>query len=290
MNLSIGVITHNDENILQLLDSVLNQESKGFAIKEVFVVSSGIIPKNEAGMRLLCEKNALMRVISESERIGKANAVNAFLKVASGDVCVLISGDIQIERDSIGELVKPFAKEGTGMVGGRSIPLNSESSFIGFAVNMVWRMHHQIALIKPKMGEFVAFCNIVREISPKTCVDEAWIEAKILSMGYKVEYAPKAVIHNMGPTNLSDYIKQRWRIHIGHISVKREMDYSVSSIVYLNVIRALIRCLPLSPKELMWTVLMVLLEAYIRLSAEIDSIVLKKNPYCWEIIDSAKIR
>jgi cellulose synthase/poly-beta-1,6-N-acetylglucosamine synthase-like glycosyltransferase len=289
MSLSVGVITHNDSTLIRLLEGIFKQASDNFVVKEVFVISSGILPENEADLKILCGKHSNLKVVREPERAGKARSVNHFLKEATGDVCMLISGDILIGPNSIGKLVKPLRDDKVGMVGARIMPLNDESTFTGFVVHLVWKIHHNLSLIKPKVGEFVAFRNIVGEISPKTAVDEAWIESEVSEAGYRIAYAPDAMAHNMGPKNLREYMNQRRRIHIGHVNLKRERHYAVSSIMYTNVFRALLKSLTFKPKELLWTLLAILLEVYIRVSADMDVILFKRNPYCWDILDSAKI-
>ena len=49
------------------------------------------------------------------------------------------------------------------MVGGHPTPVNSEANFLGHAVHLQWRLHDRIARQAPKLGEIVAFRNVVPE-------------------------------------------------------------------------------------------------------------------------------
>jgi poly-beta-1,6-N-acetyl-D-glucosamine synthase len=290
MNISVGVITHRDRTLPPLLESILAQKPGGCDISEVIVVSSGLCPESEDAINRIITGDKRVIIVREQGRLGKAAAVNVFLGRAKGDTCVLASGDIILEPGSIGALVAPLSDGRVGMTGARLMPLNDPSTFIGFAVHLIWKMHHHISLINPKTGEFVAFKNVIPCISSTTAVDEAWVESLISAKGYLIAYAPLAIARNRGPCNLPDYINQRKRIHIGHVNLKREKGYAVASLRYPDVLRALWQCITFKPRELAWTSLVVALEAYIRILADVDSVILGRNPYCWDIIESAKIR
>jgi biofilm PGA synthesis N-glycosyltransferase PgaC len=289
VDITAGIITHNDKSLPKLIDSVCNQKKNGIVIKELFIVSSGILPENKHDLEMLCKKHPIIKIIHEPKRAGKAKAVNMLLAETSCRTCVLLSGDILIEPNSISELLKPLADGDVGMTGARTIPLNDKSTFIGFAVHFIWQVHHRLSLIQPKLGELVGFRSVIECISQKTAVDEAWMESVIVEKGYRTAYAPTSIAYNMGPQNITEYINQRKRIHIGHVNLKRERGYVVASMAYRHVFIAVLECLSFKPKEMLWILIVILLELYIRISSDIDVIVFNRNPSCWDILPSAKI-
>jgi cellulose synthase/poly-beta-1,6-N-acetylglucosamine synthase-like glycosyltransferase len=60
-------------------------------------------------------------------------------------------------------------------------------------------------------------------------MDEAFVEALVIRRGLQVRYAPDAVVFNMGPETVNDFIKQRRRNHAGHLHLKAKYGYEVSS-------------------------------------------------------------
>ncbi|GAH71001.1 unnamed protein product, partial [marine sediment metagenome] len=104
------------------------------------------------------------------------------------------------------------------------------------------------------MGEMIAFRNVVREIPGDTAVDEVSIETIVSQKGYKLHYVPEAVVRNRGPQTISDFLKQRRRIHAGHLWVKKTQQYVPSTMSSLGVIKALSRDIKFSSKSLFWTV------------------------------------
>jgi hypothetical protein len=58
---------------------------------------------------------------------------------------------------------------------------------------------------------------------------------------------------------------------------------------YRNVFIAFLGCLSFKPKEILWILGVVFFELYVRVSADLDVFLFKRNPYCWDILPSAKI-
>ena len=103
----------------------------------------------------------------------------------------------------------------------------------------MWRLHHKIALITPKLGELVAFRSLVKEIPADTAVDEASIEAIIRKAGYELCYVPDAIVRNKGPENIKDFLKQRRRIAAGHKHLMIEERYEVSTMDPKKILKIL---------------------------------------------------
>jgi poly-beta-1,6-N-acetyl-D-glucosamine synthase len=108
---------------------------------------------------------------------------------------------------------------------------------MGQIVHLLWRTHHKIACTKPKAGEVVAFRKVIKGIDPKTPVDEAYIEYELKKLGYKLAYAPNAIIFNRGPETREDFLKQRERIFRGHLALN-QLGYQVPTLSTVNVLKA----------------------------------------------------
>jgi hypothetical protein len=204
---------------------------------------------------------------------------------------VVESGDTIPDESAIENLVRPFLDPGVGMTGARPVPVNSEETFMGFTVNLFWRLHHEMALEHPKLGELIAFRNIVPEIPKNTAVDEASIEAIVTGAGYRIHYAKDAIVRNKGPETVRDFLKQRRRIMVGHKYLQITHGYTVSTMKFMNLarlFRRLVKDIRWNPKRAVWTGAAVLLEGYGRLLGDYDYYIKKKNPYAWDIAQSTK--
>jgi cellulose synthase/poly-beta-1,6-N-acetylglucosamine synthase-like glycosyltransferase len=224
----------------------------------------------------------------QEKREGKASAVNVILKNSTGEIIVLCSADILPLENTIEVLVLPFFDKTIGMTGGHPIPIDSKNTFIGFTVHLLWELHHKLALKEPKLGEIIAFRNIIQKIPVDTAVDEAAIEAIIRKNRLNLHYVPDAHIYNKGASNVDDFLRQRRRIYAGHLHLKKNSGYAASSMSITNVLAIMLEDISFDPQVIFWTGGAILLEFYGRLLGMYDFHIARKNPYVWEIAKTTK--
>ncbi len=286
---SIGVMAYNEEkNIARCLTALENQQLNHGEIVEIIVVSSGSTDRTNEIVREFERRNPVIRLIVQPERRGKANAINEFLKVAKGDICVIESADTVTEPDTIEQLIRPFQRPEVGMTGVHPIPTNSKKGFIGYAVHRLWELHHVMALDNPKCGEMVAFRNIFTKIPTYTAVDEAAIEALVREVGFELAYCPDAIVHNKGPENLRDFLRQRIRITTGHKHLYSAKGYQVSTLKSSQVLKYVLKTQKWTPSQVFYMMCLILLEALARTIGTLNFYLRDKNPYVWDIAQSTK--
>jgi biofilm PGA synthesis N-glycosyltransferase PgaC len=286
---SIGIMAYNEgSNIGRMLDALIKQELAACTIKEICVVASGCTDNTEAIVREFMATEKRIKLFIQEKREGKAAAINVFLSKANADVFVLAGGDTILGPQALDRLVCPFMDTQIGMTGGHPIPVNSDSTFAGFTVRLLWSLHHRISLEHPKMGELVAFRNIVKKIPADTAVDEASIEVLITRAGLKLKYVGDALVYNKGPETVRELLNQRRRIAAGHLSVRVKQGHSVSTTSLRNVFKALAAEMQWKPKAIARTAGAVLIEGTAKILGYYDHYVRKRNPYVWDVIPSTK--
>lgn len=289
LSCSVGVFAHNEAaNIASLLDALLQQKLKKAAISQIIVVSSASTDGTDDIVREYCRKDERIRLITQEKREGKSAAINLFLANATEDFCVVISGDVIPAPRTIELLISAFADPRVGATGGRPVPVNDPNTLIGYAVHLLWRLHHRMALLSPKLGEMIAFRKLMDSIPAESAVDEASIEAIIRAAGLKLRYIPAAIIHNKGPLNWKDFIKQRRRIQNGHLWLIENQGYKVVSqdkgtLFWIMLDEAIER-----PKDLFKMFFVMKVEIWGRLLGTWDYRIKKRNPFAWEIAKSTK--
>jgi len=287
--ISIGIMAYNEEAIIGLLiQSLLQQKLINSQVKEIIVVASGCTDRTENIVLDIIQQDERIKLLTQVQREGKASAINLFLENASEDVIVLASGDIIPEPDTLEKLIAPFSDKNIGMTGARPIPINPKHTFIGFAVNLMWSLHHIIALTEPKLGEMVSFRKIMNKIPYSTAVDEACLEAIIKRAGFRLCYVPDAIVRNKGPENIKDFIRQRKRIAAGHLQLSHKNEYQVSTHNSINILKILLKRHTWSVRDTVWTLGTVLLEIIGRMLGYYDYYIKKKSPYIWDIAESTK--
>ncbi len=288
MNVSIGIMTFNEEkNIGRLLKVLLNQKLKKVRIKEIIVVSDGIIDKTNEIVKKSAKKNKIIKLITRNKRRGKALAINSFIKIASSKILVLESADTLPKDDCIEKLCRPLLDERIGICASHPVPLNKKSSFMGFAAHLLWEVHHEISLEHIKFGEMIAFRNKISEIQC-TAADEEYIAMSIKNKGFDSCYAENAIVYNKGPANVRDFIKQRRRIYAGHLELKNCKNYNTITMKWPLVIKKLFKVLKPRPLFMFWTIGAIILEAYSRFLGVYDFYIKKEKHYIWAIAESTK--
>jgi len=286
---SIGILIHNEAgNIGKLLAALLDQKLTITEIREIIVVSSASTDESDNIVREYEKRDKRIKLLTEPERRGKSAAINTFLEKAKEEIVVISSGDVLPAEETIEKMLIPFADNSIGMTGSHPVPVNKPDSFVGYWVNLQWKLHHLIALRSPKLGEMVAFRKVMKSIPQDSAVDEASIEAIIKEHDLNLIYVPEAIVYNKGPENIPEFIKQRRRIAAGHLWLQKRDSYRVSTNnprLLLSVLGEEIRKEPLKIPAI---AMICLLETWSRFLGWYDLTVLKKNPFKWDIIASTK--
>lgn len=286
---TIGVMAFNEErNIRHLLDALLRQKLQEAVIKKIVVVASGCTDKTEDMVKEYSLKYPQIELITQPKREGKSSAINLFLKTVKTPVIILESADTLPLFYTIEEMAKPFIDPEVGMAGGHPLPQDDPNTFIGFTNHLLWTLHHLLSLKRPKMGELVAFRNIIPSIPTESAVDETSIEAFFAGKKMKILYLPKALVLNKGAGNITDFLKQRRRIYAGHLYVKHQHGYRVTTFRETSIFRLILKNIKLTPKTTIWLIGAILLEATGRYLGVFDYYVRKKNHAVWDVAVSTK--
>jgi poly-beta-1,6-N-acetyl-D-glucosamine synthase len=235
---SVGVTAYNEEaNISQLLAAMRQQRLRRAEIIEIIVVASACTDRTEDIVRQHAEEDPRIKLICQEQREGKTSAINLFLQEATCDICVLESGDTVPHSECVENMVSMFDDPEIGMVGAQKVPVNASDQLIGYLSHLRLKMEHQLCLEIPRLGEMIAFRRVFDAIPADVAMDEAFVEALSIQRGLQVRYAPDAIVYNMGPETLGDFIRQRRRNHAGHLYLRHKYGYRVSSLDSPRVMR-----------------------------------------------------
>jgi cellulose synthase/poly-beta-1,6-N-acetylglucosamine synthase-like glycosyltransferase len=234
----VGITAHNEEaNIGRLLHAMLDQQLDEAEISEIIVVASGCTDNTCDIVRGFEAQEPRIKLLVQDEREGKVSAVNLFLQHAQEEICVLESGDTLPGEETVENLVKMFRDPQVGMAGAHKVPVNVPDQVVGYLSHLRLTLEHSLCLEIPRLGEMIAFRKVFNQIPPDVAMDEAFVEALMIQRGLQVRYAPDAMVYNMGPETLRDFVRQRRRNYAGHLHLKRKYGYRVSSLDNVRVAR-----------------------------------------------------
>ena len=286
---SVGITAYNEEaNIGKLLAAMLAQELEQVAITEIVVVASGCTDQTVPMIRAYVAQDPRVKLIVQEKREGKTSAINEFLLAAQEEICVLQSGDTLPRADSIENLVKPFANPQVGMTGAQKIPVNVPEHVVGYMSHLRLEMEHQLCLEIPRLGELIAFRKVFNQLPPDVAMDEAFVEALVIRRGLEVHYAPDAVVYNMGPDTLSEFILQRRRNYAGHLHLVHKYGYKVSSLESGRVMRIALDEVWNAMRLIGTLAWLAIVEAYARLLGTYDYYIKGRKHVIWDMAWSTK--
>ncbi len=265
---AVGVMAHNEAAMIgPCVEAILAERAGTARVPVVVVVASGCTDETEDVVRRIAARDPRARLIVEPERNGKAAAINRFLAATSQPYCALIGADVLLTPGALASLVAPLSDPRYGMAGAHVVPTNPRGGLVGNVVHTLWELHHELAQVGPKLGEAVVFRRMFDEIPTTSLVDEVSIEQKVRSTGVSLRYVEEAVVHNYGPETIGDYVRQRERVHRGHLGVRRTTGYSPSSMSSMVLMRAVTRYLLRRPERFPSFVAAFVLEVWARSSA-----------------------
>ncbi|TAM36003.1 glycosyltransferase [bacterium] len=225
---SVGVPVYNEGIHLDaFIESLLSQRGVNFL--EVIFVLSGCDDKTEESVRKYMQKEKRIKLEIQKIREGKASAINLLLKSVKGNIVIISSSDLILEPDCLKNVLASFKDPKIGMAGCHPYPIRN-SQGIAYSLNTIlWQLHHELCLKMPKLGELIAFRNIIKQIPGDCVTDEVYIEAAIKENGYQLCYREDAVVYNRCPVRLRDLFLQRMRVFWGHIDIRHRYAYKASS-------------------------------------------------------------
>ncbi|MDH7508765.1 MAG: glycosyltransferase [Methanomassiliicoccales archaeon] len=288
-SVTIGVCAHNEEkNIENSLSAISSQKVKDFKIEEILVVSSGSTDRTDEIVKEYMKKDRRVRLIVQERREGKYSAVNLIIREGRGEIIVLANADNVLAENSLSSLLSPFNDDHVGMTGGHPIPVNSSETITGFAVMMLWDLHHRLSLIVPKTGELIAFRNLGFQLPKGTNTDEDWIRMEIERRGYRVVYVPEAIVYNKGPETIEEFLKQRTRVNIGEMYMKKRFDFTVPTWKPSYLMPALASFCREHRSQIDKIAAAIALEAIARIYATVHVALNRPDKHIWEIAESTK--
>jgi biofilm PGA synthesis N-glycosyltransferase PgaC len=286
---SVGITAYNEEaNIGRLLQAIIDQRLYEVEITQIVVVASGCTDRTEEIVREYMDKESRIELHVQERREGKTSAINVFLAHAKEKICVLESGDTLPREDTIDKMVRMFRDSAVGMTGAQKVAVNTPDHVVGVLSHLRLQMEHQLCLEIPRLGELIAFRKVFDQIPPDVAMDEAFVEALIIRRGMQVRYAPDAVVYNMGPETVSDFVKQRRRNYAGHLYLKDKYGYQVSSLENTRVVRLALGEVWGAIRLVGTLGILAVLEAYSRILGAWDYRVRKRKHVVWDMAWTTK--
>lgn len=145
-----------------------------------------------------CER--VIPVILETSR-GKASALNAAVKQASGDLLVFLDARQNVDADAISELAACFADPDVGAVSGELLIESTPGVASSNALGIYWKLEKMVRKLEAASGSVVGVTGAIyairrelyTEIPVSTILDDVFVPMGVVRQGHRVVFQPTAI-------------------------------------------------------------------------------------------------
>ncbi|MFA6005285.1 MAG: glycosyltransferase [Patescibacteria group bacterium] len=228
---TIAMCALNEEaNIGQLLTSIFDQETDGFVLEKILLISDGSTDKTVEIARTF--KSRLFEIKDYKERKGKSFRLNEIYTGVKSDIVVQPDADVILKsKHVIKDLIAPYATDKSiGMTGGNALPLPAET-FVERAVNLTLAAYIPFKKtinngnnILSATGRLLSlrrevFQNIT--VPQDTIANDGFVYFCTLTQGFKYRFVETAEVFFRSPQTLHDQISQNTRFSATHTWMKK---------------------------------------------------------------------
>jgi cellulose synthase/poly-beta-1,6-N-acetylglucosamine synthase-like glycosyltransferase/spore germination protein YaaH/peptidoglycan/xylan/chitin deacetylase (PgdA/CDA1 family) len=222
LSVSVIVPAHNEERVIDKTLGALNRLR--VAPQEVIVVDDGSTDATADVAR--CRG---VTVVSQA-RQGKAAALNAGLRLAKGDIVVVLDADTMLSPDFLDVVLAHFADPRVAGVAG-NVKVGNRKHLLGklqaieyiASLNLDRRAQAVLNVVAVVPGAAGAFRREVLlrcgGYPSDTLVEDMDLTVSLLRAGWRIPYEPKAVAFTEAPERTRDVLRQRRRWSFGTLQV-----------------------------------------------------------------------
>lgn len=219
LGISVIVPAHDEERVLgEKLDNLLAADGAGSA--EVLVASDGSTDRSVAIASERARSSPSLRVL-DLERVGKARALDAAVNASSGAILVFTDANALWERESLRELLSPFADPDVGGVAGVQLyRRKGGSGAVGEGESAYWQWDTWLKQLESDIHSCYAadgsLYAVRRElyvpVADPAQADDMAISMRVVLQGRRLVLAPGAVAWEDAPQDPSREFARKARV------------------------------------------------------------------------------
>ena len=231
---SILIPAHNEEKVIGRLLQRMTKLTYPHSKLQVIAINDASADKTGDIVEEYSNRHPLIKVLHRDEITGgkgKAAAMNAGLKLSTGEIVLCFDADYYPRKDIVEKLVKKFADPAVGAVQGRPIVLNESQNIVtrlitlerigGYRIDQEAR--DNLGLIPQFGGTVGGFRRSVLEetggFDETMLTEDTDLTFQVYLAGYKVRYVGDAECYEEAVDNWKAYWRQRHRWARGHMQV-----------------------------------------------------------------------
>ncbi len=216
---TVGIPAYNEAaNIGYLLEDILRQEERGFALSEIIVMSDGSTDETAAVVRGIADPR--ITLVEGRERLGQAPRQNEIIARTTTDILVLLNADIALEGPCyIASLIGPILTGEVDFTSSRVIEYRSRG-IVAHAL-AASELCKRVIIARWNSGNNYLSCSGRARSFRKSFYKRLEFLDSVgedmysyfwgISQGFKYAYVPNAVAYMKLPETVEDFFRQSIR-------------------------------------------------------------------------------
>jgi cellulose synthase/poly-beta-1,6-N-acetylglucosamine synthase-like glycosyltransferase len=241
-SVSILIPAHNEDKVIGKLLQKMTELAYPKDKLEVIIIDDASSDNTGQIAEDYSKQYKFIKVLHRDKQVGgkgKASALNAALKQATGEIVLCFDADYIPHSDIVAKLVEKFADPNVGAVQGRPVVLNEPRNIVtrlialerigGYRIDQEAR---DVLDLVPQFGGTVGGFrrSIVSDFGgfdESMLTEDTDLTFQIYLAGYKIRYAGDAECYEEAVDNWKAYWRQRHRWAKGHMQVCFKHEYKV---------------------------------------------------------------
>lgn len=222
--MSLVIAAFDEEAVIA--DKMRNSLELDYPHLEIVVVADGSTDMTLQRLEPFAGEGVV--VLHDSQRGGKAAALNRGAAVARGEILVFSDSNALYDKGALKALAASFLDPSVGAVSGsKSVKIRNASRMddtgFGKSEGFYWRYENLIRLSESRLGTTVASVgemfairrDVFRPLPAGVVNDDAYLTLDVLRRGLNVRYAPDARSEELASLSVADERMRRRRIAAG---------------------------------------------------------------------------
>ncbi len=296
MTVTVGITAHNEEeNIVSVLLSLLNQTGEDFSIERVLLICDGCSDRTFQRAVELTSQMPHLEVIDKPDRKGKVARMNELFAANKSDLLITLDADIALgNAHFVEEMVKAIKENGSAvLVTAHQVPLMPDT-FTGKVIHTIYQYYDLARLSVPGYNHiqnlYGAGMAFRQSFAEKLCIPMSVLEDRgYLYLSAKQSngfcYAAKAVLYYRPAGTVREFHRLMSRTTKMHSQLELYAGKSLRDLYVIPLrykLRALAKMIMRNPFRMSLGVLVIL---YTKFFARTD---LPVDTNGWEILPSTK--
>lgn len=173
-----------------------------------------------------------VKLLSFTERRGKATVLNDTISNADGEVLFLCDANVMFRSNALKRLVAHLGDVRVGAASG-DVRLKSEQSNFGIGESLYYRIERKIhegesqigSMMGVDGGMYIIRKELYQPLADDTILDDFVTSINVIQQGYRIVYEPKAIATENGTQTATEEFRRRIRVTAGAVQSLKQRKY-----------------------------------------------------------------